>query len=66
MEASGLEGVVVAATRLSRVDGARGELVVCGARIEALAGRLSFEEAARRVESSGGARTSLSSVRRGG
>ena len=40
---SGLEGVVVAETRLSMVDGERGELVVAGSRIEQLAGR-AFED----------------------
>lgn len=39
----GLEGVVAAATRLSMVDGERGELVIAGHRLEALAGR-PFEE----------------------
>ena len=36
--ASGLEGVVVADTRLSEVDGERGRLVVAGHDIEALTG----------------------------
>jgi len=49
MQVSGLEGIVVAETRLSMVDGARGELVVCGARIGELAGKLGFEEAAARL-----------------
>jgi len=40
---SGLEGVVAAETRLSMVDGERGELVVAGSRIEQLAGR-AFED----------------------
>ncbi|MFO0555287.1 MAG: citrate synthase [Polyangiaceae bacterium] len=40
----GLEGVVVARTALSEVDGQRGELTVAGASIEALAGAISFEE----------------------
>src|SRR5271165_3800822 len=42
--ASGLEGVVVADTRLSEVDGERGRLVVAGHDIESLAGRTSFEQ----------------------
>ncbi|HET9451195.1 MAG TPA: citrate synthase [Aggregicoccus sp.] len=42
--ASGLEGVVVAETVLSDVDGERGQLVVAGHDIEALAGRWSFEQ----------------------
>ena len=41
---SGLEGVVVADTRLSEVDGERGRLVVAGHDIEQLAGARSFEE----------------------
>jgi citrate synthase len=36
---SGLEGVVAAETRLSHVDGERGELVIAGHRIEQLASR---------------------------
>jgi citrate synthase len=36
-KASGLEGVVVADTRLSHVDGERGELVIAGLRVEDLA-----------------------------
>ncbi|MEO8905787.1 MAG: citrate synthase [Polyangiaceae bacterium] len=36
-KAAGLEGVVVADTRLSHVDGERGELVIAGVRVEALA-----------------------------
>lgn len=39
----GLEGVVAAATRLSMVDGERGELVIAGHRLQALVGR-PFEE----------------------
>jgi len=40
---TGLEGVVAAATRLSMVDGERGELVIAGSRLEQLAAR-SFED----------------------
>src|SRR5215471_19268455 len=40
---SGLDGVVAAETRLSMVDGERGELIVAGQRIEQLA-RRSFED----------------------
>ncbi len=40
---SGLEGVVVADTRLSEVDGERGRLVVAGFDVERLAGATSFE-----------------------
>jgi citrate synthase len=43
----GLEGVVVAQTALSDVDGEAGRLVVRGRRIEELAGRVPFEEMAR-------------------
>lgn len=41
--ASGLEGIVVAHTSLSHVDGLQGELVLRGKRIEELAGVVSFE-----------------------
>src|SRR5262245_47405659 len=41
---SGLEGVVAASTRLSRVDGERGELVIAGFPVGELAGRATFEE----------------------
>ena len=43
----GLDGVVVAQTALSDVDGEAGRLVVRGRRIEELAGRVPFEEMAR-------------------
>ncbi len=43
MAGGGLEGVVVADTRISRVDGAAGRLVVRGHDVEALAGRVPFE-----------------------
>ncbi len=39
----GLEGVIAAQTRLSMVDGERGELIVAGHRLEQLAGR-AFED----------------------
>ncbi|HEY4106809.1 MAG TPA: citrate synthase [Polyangiaceae bacterium] len=45
-KASGLEGVVVAETRLSHVDGERGELVIAGTRAEALAENSVFESVA--------------------
>jgi citrate synthase len=41
---SGLEGVVVADTRLSDVDGERGHLVIAGHDVESLAPRASYEE----------------------
>jgi len=43
---SGLEGVVVAETRLSDVDGEAGRLVIAGRDVEDLAGRVSFEAVA--------------------
>ncbi len=46
---SGLDGVVVADTVLSEVDGAAGRLVVCGEPIEALAGRVGFAAIAARL-----------------
>jgi citrate synthase len=42
--ASGLDGVVVASTALSHVDGVRGELVIHGHTVEALAERATFEQ----------------------
>ena len=42
--ARGLEGVVVTESRLSRVDGLKGELVIAGYDVEELAGRICFEE----------------------
>lgn len=42
--ASGLEGVVVADTRLSDVDGERGRLIIGGYDVEDLVGRASFED----------------------
>lgn len=43
---SGLDGVVVADTALSLVDGERGRLIIAGHEVEELAGRFSFEAAA--------------------
>jgi citrate synthase len=45
----GLEGVIAAETVLSHVDGAAGRLIVRGADIEKLAGRVSYEAMARRL-----------------
>src|SRR5580765_4049005 len=42
--ASGLEGVVVAETALSDVDGARGRLIIAGVPVEDLVQRAAFEE----------------------
>jgi len=41
----GLEGVLVASTRLSQVNGSDGELIVAGRSIEDLAGSTTFEDA---------------------
>ena len=41
---SGLEGIVAASTRLSQVDGERGELIIGGFHVAELAERASFEE----------------------
>jgi len=41
----GLEGVVVAETRMSHVDGSAGELIIGGYALEELAGRATYEEA---------------------
>ena len=40
----GLEGVVAGETRLSRIDGEAGELVVAGFPVEELATNATFEE----------------------
>ena len=45
----GLEGVVVTRTKLSRVDGEKGELVYAGADVEALAGKATFEAVGERL-----------------
>jgi citrate synthase len=49
MTVAGLDGVVVAETVLSEVDGEAGKLVVRGLPVEALAGQVPFEEVARRL-----------------
>jgi citrate synthase len=41
---AGLEGVIAASTRLSRVDGDRGELIIAGFPVEELAPQATFEE----------------------
>jgi len=41
---SGLEGIVAASTRLSHVDGERGELIIAGFPLAELAGNATFEE----------------------
>lgn len=40
----GLEGVIAAETKLSRVDGQKGELIIGGYPLEAMASRATFEE----------------------
>jgi citrate synthase len=45
IEASGLEEVVAATTRLSDVDGEQGRLVLAGHPVEDVAGRIPFEDA---------------------
>jgi len=45
--ALGLEGVVVAETALSEVDGERGRLIIAGRDVESVAGQRSFEEISR-------------------
>lgn len=47
--AHGLEGVVVAETKLSHVDGERGELIIAGARVDDLSGVVRFEDVAARL-----------------
>lgn len=45
----GLEGVVVAETELSEVDGEAGRLLIAGSRVEDLAGRVPFEDVCGRL-----------------
>ena len=52
---TGLEGVVAAATRLSMVDGERGELVIAGLKLEQLAAR-PFEDVVAALWDAGGVR----------
>lgn len=47
--ASGLDDVVAAETRLSAVDGQRGDLIIAGARLDDLAGAVPFETVAARL-----------------
>jgi citrate synthase len=49
MTVAGLDGVVVAETVLSEVDGEAGKLIVRGLPVEALAGHVAFEEVASRL-----------------
>jgi len=44
MVARGLEGIVVAGTRLSHIDGQRGELIIAGFPVDQLAPNATFEE----------------------
>jgi citrate synthase len=44
MKNPGLEGVVAAETKLSHVDGERGELIIAGYRVDDLAPNATFEE----------------------
>lgn len=55
MTNAGLEGVVVADTKISDVDGERGKLVIAGSDVEQLAMTTPFEGAVRQVLVAGGA-----------
>jgi len=46
---SGLDGVIVAQTILSEVDGERGRLIIRGYPVEELAGKVPFEAAAAKL-----------------
>jgi citrate synthase len=61
---SGLEGVVVADTAISDVDGERGRLVIAGTDVEDLAKAGDYERAAQRVLASGGAKSAKLSLGR--
>jgi len=58
-KSSGLDGVVVADTAISHVDGERGRLVIAGSDVERLAGSTDFESAAGQVLAAGGLSTQL-------
>jgi citrate synthase len=62
--ASGLEGVVVADTELSDVDGAAGRLVIAGRDVESLAGAATFEDVFSRLVYAGKRAVSLGEARR--
>src|SRR6185295_19945407 len=53
-KASGLEGVTVADTAISHVDGEQGRLVIAGSEVEQLAIATTYEVAAARVLTAGG------------
>jgi len=61
--ASGLDGVVVADTRLSDVDGERGRLVIAGHDVESLAPRTPFESLCDMLWQTGDARDALARAR---
>jgi len=62
MSSNGLEGIVVADTSISDVDGERGKLVIAGRDVERLA-REGFEVAAARVLAAGGRDTDPAALR---
>lgn len=59
---NGLEGVVVADTAISEVDGERGHLVIAGADVERLALATTFEDAVTAVLAAGGARLAANAL----
>ncbi len=56
---NGLDGIVVAETRISEVDGAKGKLIICGRDSEELAFNSTFEQTCSLLWSTGGAGTEL-------
>jgi citrate synthase len=58
-KSSGLDGVVVADTAISDVDGERGRLVIAGSDVEQLAAACDFETAAAKVLAAGGLTSAL-------
>lgn len=60
----GLEGVPVAATVLSMVDGSAGRLIIAGDDVEDLAGHVPFEEVAARLWGGDGPALDIDAVRR--
>ncbi|MDX2091951.1 MAG: citrate synthase [Kofleriaceae bacterium] len=63
--ANGLEGIVVADTNISDVDGERGKLAIAGADVEQLAADVGFATASERVLRAGGAEVSALELGRG-
>lgn len=60
---AGLDGVTAAATALSHVDGERGELIIAGSRVAALADETDFEGVAARLLAAAGTEVAAGQLR---